>query len=199
MLTLYSGLLLPWSGGLLWLMFTDALCNNHQANRRNNLYLHHWELAPVVDGYADEWSLFEGNFTRYRLPDGSLGLELAVGEHAGQAYLLVRVSDTSRTYGTQGDRVDLSLSDGVRLTRLRIQPHAPGWIVGQRLQGRRWVAEPALRRRTPPTSRTTMLLKRSASSLRMEYRSARRVVNRSRRLAGCQGGMAVSSEASSNA
>jgi len=116
-----------------------------QANHRTNLYLHRWELAPVIDGYPDEWTLFEGNFTRYRLPDGSLGLELAAGEHAGQAYLLLRVSDTSRAYGTQGDRVDLSLSDGTQLTRLRIQPRAPGWIMGQRLQGRRFVAEPALR------------------------------------------------------
>ena len=119
---------------------------------QRSLYLHEWPQAPVVDGYADEWAQYAGQFSDYRLPDGALSARLALGRHAHYAYLLLSVQDSSHGYGADGDHVDISLSDGQALTRLLIQPQAPGWVIAQRVQGRSSVPLPRVRGEWQETS-----------------------------------------------
>ena len=116
-----------------------------QPPSQRNLYLHRWDRAPVVDGYADEWANYAGQFSSYRLPDGTMDARLALGKHQHFAYLLLSWSDRKRNYGRDGDRVDISIGRGQQLTRLFIRPDAPGWVIAQRQQGRASVPEPRIR------------------------------------------------------
>lgn len=106
-----------------------------QANRQKNLYLNPWNQAPVVDGYADDWPLYRGSFSRYQLPGGTLKTDIAVGRHKRHAYILMRVTDPSRTYGVDGDHVDLAVARAGQLSRFSIRPLAPGWVAAKALRG----------------------------------------------------------------
>lgn len=103
--------------------------------RRHSLYLHQWQHTPVVDGYADEWERYQHQFNRYQLPDGQLSASLSLGQVASTVYLLLKVHDSSPAYGLNGDSVDLSISDGGQITRLKIQPDAPGWVKARNHRG----------------------------------------------------------------
>lgn len=116
-----------------------------QQNRRRNLYLNTWQQPPVVDGYADEWEEFKGSFSRYQLPGGMLTTEVALGVHGNQAYLLLRVADTSRHYGAKGDSVELAFGNEQRHIRLSIQPLAPGWVVARHQRNGSMRSEPQVR------------------------------------------------------
>lgn len=116
-----------------------------QPNRQRNLFLHDWSRAPVIDGYADDWESFSNNFSEYRLPGGELRTRVALGTHGKYAYLLLHVADTSRDYGETGDQVELAFARGELLTRLRIHPRAPGWVIAQRVRRFDQLAEPAVR------------------------------------------------------
>lgn len=116
-----------------------------QPNPRKNQYLNAWRQAPTIDGYADEWALFQGSFSRYRLPDASLSSEIAIGTYRHQAYLLLRVTDTSHHYGPTGDSVELSFGDRGQGRRLRIQPLAPGWVVAKRKVDGAWTRDARVR------------------------------------------------------
>ena len=99
-----------------------------------NLYLHHLDKAPQIDGYRDEWVRFQRNFTVLQSVDEALEARIFLGQHDRYLYLLVGVKDPRVEFGGQGDAVDLALTDqDGNLHRYRIQPRAPGWVAARRL------------------------------------------------------------------
>ena len=99
-----------------------------------NLYLHHLDKPPQVDGYRDEWPSLDNNFSTIRSVDDSLVARMFLGQHERYLYLLLGVRDPQVDYGEQGDAVDLALTDPEgNLQRYRIRPRAPGWVTARRL------------------------------------------------------------------
>lgn len=98
-----------------------------------NLFLHHLNEAPQLDGYRDEWENYEHNFIVLESVDETLEARIFLGEHDRYLYLLLGVKDPQPAFGNTGDAVDIAFTDpdGI-LQRYRLQPQAPGWVVARR-------------------------------------------------------------------
>jgi two-component system sensor histidine kinase ChvG len=98
-----------------------------------NLYLHDLDEPPQIDGYRDEWERFEDNLTFLQAPNHELQASLFLGQHERHLYLLIGIDDTTPTFGPDGDRVELAVtdSDGL-LQRYLIRPRTPGWVTAER-------------------------------------------------------------------
>lgn len=100
-----------------------------------NLFLHPLVVPPQLDGYRDEWTRYQNNFSRLQSVDERLEAEILLGSHDRYLYLLLGVRDAHHDFGDQGDAVDLALTDhSGALRRYRIQPRAPGWVAARRLR-----------------------------------------------------------------
>lgn len=100
-----------------------------------NLFLHPLDKEPQLDGYRDDWQHLEHNFSELQSVDGSLDARVLLGQHGRYVYLLIGVRDPQVRYGADGDWVELAFVDrGGRLRRYRVEPQAPGWVVGRSLQ-----------------------------------------------------------------
>ncbi len=99
-----------------------------------NLFAHPLKKAPQLDGYRDEWLTYERNFTVLQSIDETLEARIFLGEDKRYAYLFLGVQDPTNDLGTDGDAVEIALTDlDGELQRYRIRPEAPGWVVAQRL------------------------------------------------------------------
>ena len=99
-----------------------------------NLFMHSMKKTPQLDGYRDEWIAYERNFTVLQSIDETLEARMFLAEDERYAYLFLGVKDPTGDLGTDGDAVEIALTDANgELQRYRIRPDAPGWVVAQRL------------------------------------------------------------------
>jgi len=110
-------------------------------NDGDRLYAHPLRTAPLIDGYADDWTVPDRALNGIRGADGPI--RYVFGQQGQYLYLFVGVRDTSVVYAdTPGpDRVAdevslLSIADNGDRTVLRFVAEAPGRIVATRDDGR---------------------------------------------------------------
>lgn len=107
----------------------------------DRLYAHPLRTAPLIDGYADDWSISSGSIIGMRGADGPI--RYVFGQQGQNLYMFVGVRDTSVVYADSpgADRVAdevslLSIGDDGSRSVLRFAAEAPGKIVVARQEGR---------------------------------------------------------------
>jgi two-component system sensor histidine kinase ChvG len=110
------------------------------------IYAHPLAVAPLIDGYVDDWSVPDGAAVSMRGADGPV--RYLVGQNRQHWFLFVEVRDDNVVYadesnpGMNEDAVTLvNLSFGGDLTRLRFVAGAPGDIVARRQSAGQWIDE----------------------------------------------------------
>jgi len=122
--------------------FPDELLAGRDDQRfgQNQLYGHPLATAPLIDGYADDWTSPEGAAMPLRGADGTI--RYIVGVLASHVYLHIDVRDASVVFDRGQDAIyPNSYSDHVALisvdengarTTFRFRAEAPGEIVASR-------------------------------------------------------------------
>jgi len=123
--------------------FSDELLSNGGDDVANQLYAHPLETAPLVDGYASEWTIANGAMGTLRGADGDI--RYVVGAHGQYWYVYVDVRDSSIVFAdAQNGSSDRRFADHVSLVSLdnsgertifRFQAEAPGQIIAIRQTG----------------------------------------------------------------
>ncbi len=123
--------------------FPNELLPDGDDDVSNQMYAHPLQTAPLIDGYADEWTIPDGAMATLRGADGAI--RYGVGAYLQYWYVYVDVRDSSIVFTDSQDTGDrnrfadhVSLvsydNDGER-TVFRFQAEAPGNIVATRQTG----------------------------------------------------------------
>jgi len=121
-------------------LFPDELLSDDDGRYR--IYAHPLSNAPLIDGYADDWTIPAGALVGLRGVDGPI--RYVIGLFQQQAYLYVDVHDKSVTYLTPPAADRRSNADAIALTTVddtgrrtvyRFSAEAPGAIVATRQEG----------------------------------------------------------------
>lgn len=117
-----------------------------EENDGERLYAHPLRTAPLIDGYADDWTVPDRALNDIRGADGPI--RYVFGQQGPYLYLFVGVRDTSVVYADAPgpDRVAdevslLSIADNGDRAVLRFIAEAPGRIVATRDDGRTVASE----------------------------------------------------------
>ena len=107
----------------------------------NQLYAHSLDVEPLIDGYADDWTIDDESGRTLASEDGEIHLRMGI--YRRQLYLFARVPDESPLFpegrsARAGDRVEIVTrevprQDPARVTRLLLATEAPGRFVGWRM------------------------------------------------------------------
>ena len=110
-------------------------------NDGDRVYTHPLRSAPLIDGYADDWTIPDGSIIGIRGSDGPI--RYVFGQQGQYLYMFVGVRDTSVVYADSPgpDRVAdevslLSINDDGSRSLLRFAAEAPGKISVTRDDGR---------------------------------------------------------------
>jgi len=123
--------------------FPDELLSGTDDSVSNRIYAHPLQSAPLVDGYADEWTIPDGAMATLRGVDGAI--RYVVGAYPQYWYVYVDVRDSSVVFkNSQDAEGEKRYSDQVSLisidtsgerTVFRFRAEAPGQIVASRQTG----------------------------------------------------------------
>jgi len=123
--------------------FPNELLSDTNDDVSSQIYAHPLRSAPLIDGYADEWSIPDGAMATMRGVDGAI--RYVVGMYLQYWYVYVDVRDSSIVFADAqdtgndrrfADHVSLvSFDDTGERTIFRFQAEAPGPIVATRQTG----------------------------------------------------------------
>lgn len=123
--------------------FPNELLSDANNDVANQLYAHPLVTAPLIDGYASEWTIPGGAMATLRGADGAI--RYVIGAYAQYWYIYVDVRDTSIVFANDqngdgvrqfADHVSLvSFDDIGERDIFRFQAEAPGEIVATRQTG----------------------------------------------------------------
>ena len=120
--------------------YPDELLANQSDSVANQLYAHPLATAPLIDGYADEWTIPDGAMGTLRGTDGAI--RYVLGVFPQYWYVFVDARDSSIVFANKQGGADidrfadhvslLSVDDSGVRTLFRFQAEAPGKIVATR-------------------------------------------------------------------
>ena len=123
--------------------FPDELLSDTIDSVSGRIYAHPLQTAPLLDGYADEWTIPDGAMATLRGADGAI--RYAVGAYPQYWYVYVDVRDSSVIFANSqeadernrySDQVSLiSVDASGERTVFRFQAEAPGRIIASRQAG----------------------------------------------------------------
>lgn len=123
--------------------FPDDLLSDTNGNVANQIYAHPLATAPLVDGYADEWTIPDGAMATLRGADGAI--RYVVGAYPQYWYVYVDVRDSSIVFAERQDAGgERKFTDHVSLVSFnsagerdifRFHAEAPGKIIASRQTG----------------------------------------------------------------
>jgi dedicated sortase system histidine kinase len=123
--------------------FSDELLSGANSSVADQLYAHPLATAPLIDGYANEWTVPEGAMGTLRGADGAI--RYIVGAYGQYWYVYVDVRDSAIVFAEAqhggggrrfADHVSLvSFDDHGERTIFRFQAEAPGQIIATRQTG----------------------------------------------------------------
>ncbi len=133
--------------------FPDEFYVAASTNQAGRLYGHPLALAPLIDGYFDDWSISPESIRTMRGVDGQIGF--AIGIRGQHAFLYVDVRDDDLVYAGPGanvvaediysDRIMLVAGNETEITSLfDFVAEAPGSLIAITRTGGQRFAEPRI-------------------------------------------------------
>lgn len=110
-----------------------------RGNPNSQIYLHPLNMAPIIDGYDDDWRSLDLDLTLGKQVENTFSLAYWAGIHTNQIYLLIKVADPDLTYHdpgkarmASGDHIILMMGDKDKRHYI-IRTSAPGNVTARYL------------------------------------------------------------------